>query len=614
MLKICQTCGCIFRMQVTSHNTQTSSTVTIQDSLDALRIIRAATSQKRFEDERAVSALHIARVIGLKFAVRSRMMFPSSSAENYSVADTSEGIYGIRWKDLTHAYGSAEDVPDLIRALSTDDGHEQAVDDFYSMLCHQGTVYNATAAVIPFLIELLHTCRDKERRYSFLRMLSDCANGASYLAVHGELDHSHEQKSKQFNAQLNEELRAVGATRTAVWQGFHVYISMVSDSCESVRIIAPYTLTSLCVVEPFPEQLLSIEPCKMVIDALTRQLVEEPNQVVRASLIFALNALARHQPSLESLIDKYITDPASGKRERLAAALCTALNHRMTTLAMDVLVTAVKNDETDCLFPDIFPWIDESGWTACILDQLAANAKDDQIEEILPVLLAELDGNKYECSAETRALKVVFGKSKITSSTERSDLTAPQFKVLERMYNNYSLWQLALLHDLDEFGLSRNRDDLGRLLDIQNAEPGADEIRRILQTYAFRTDGVVTGLVLSKVGSRTFFPYLKEFPQLNHLRAGQIKLTDDDLLHIVNCPMIKELHLECTDITDKGASLLSTLRHLEVLNISNTKITGAGLKHLYGLKKLWRVYTMNMEITQRQLDQFRKALPKCELM
>lgn len=57
------------------------------------------------------------------------------------------------WKELKHAYGSAEDIPQIISAL-TPDPKSSAWDDLWSRVCHQGTTYSASSAVLPFLLNI----------------------------------------------------------------------------------------------------------------------------------------------------------------------------------------------------------------------------------------------------------------------------------------------------------------------------------------------------------------------------------------------------------------------------------------------------------------------------
>jgi hypothetical protein len=71
-----------------------------------------------------------------------------------------------RWKELRHAYGSAEDVPALLQALAAEatpqfsDHPAEARnnptpwDEVYSSLCHQTSAYSATYAAFPHIVEI----------------------------------------------------------------------------------------------------------------------------------------------------------------------------------------------------------------------------------------------------------------------------------------------------------------------------------------------------------------------------------------------------------------------------------------------------------------------------
>ena len=68
-----------------------------------------------------------------------------------------------RWKDLRHAYGSAENIPQLLQSLTENPNskYETYTDEPYytlwSALCHQGDVYTASYAAFPHLIEICHS-------------------------------------------------------------------------------------------------------------------------------------------------------------------------------------------------------------------------------------------------------------------------------------------------------------------------------------------------------------------------------------------------------------------------------------------------------------------------
>jgi hypothetical protein len=71
-----------------------------------------------------------------------------------------------RWKELRHAYGSAEHVPALLRALAAEATPHYSGDpaqarenptpweEVYSSLCHQGSIYSATYAAFPHIVAM----------------------------------------------------------------------------------------------------------------------------------------------------------------------------------------------------------------------------------------------------------------------------------------------------------------------------------------------------------------------------------------------------------------------------------------------------------------------------
>ncbi|WP_204061528.1 hypothetical protein [Microbispora corallina] len=67
------------------------------------------------------------------------------------------GLDDIPWADLGHAHGSAEDIPELLRALSDPFGDWDSTLDvlFGDDLLHQGSCYSATAPALPFLSRMI---------------------------------------------------------------------------------------------------------------------------------------------------------------------------------------------------------------------------------------------------------------------------------------------------------------------------------------------------------------------------------------------------------------------------------------------------------------------------
>jgi hypothetical protein len=82
------------------------------------------------------------------------------------VSDLFSGLdfEAVDWGGLTHAYGSAQDVPARLKALVAPDAdvRSAALGQLFSSICHQGTVCPASAPAIPFLARAL-VCAPGER-------------------------------------------------------------------------------------------------------------------------------------------------------------------------------------------------------------------------------------------------------------------------------------------------------------------------------------------------------------------------------------------------------------------------------------------------------------------
>jgi hypothetical protein len=70
-----------------------------------------------------------------------------------------------RWSELTHAYGPASDVPELIgqlESLPPEDGQEsEPYFSLWSALCHQGDVYTGSYAAVPHIVRIIGTSPER---------------------------------------------------------------------------------------------------------------------------------------------------------------------------------------------------------------------------------------------------------------------------------------------------------------------------------------------------------------------------------------------------------------------------------------------------------------------
>ena len=66
------------------------------------------------------------------------------------------GLDGKEWSELSHAYGSARDIPGLLAQLADypkkTDYQSEPYFTLWSSLCHQGDVYTASYAAVPHIL------------------------------------------------------------------------------------------------------------------------------------------------------------------------------------------------------------------------------------------------------------------------------------------------------------------------------------------------------------------------------------------------------------------------------------------------------------------------------
>lgn len=191
------------------------------------------------------------------------------------------GLDEVSWADLSHAYGSADDVPVLLRrAGSGGDEARAAIGDLYGKVFHQGTVYPATVAAVPFLVELAGSA-------------PDCRDEVTWML--GMLADPHHAYGDDFDA-----VRAAVAAHVSDFAG------LLADADAQVRAAAAYALAQ-CAASAAP--------------LWDRWAAEEEPQA-RASLVLALGML----------------DPA-----RSAQVLAEAMLHAPPAVRVAAAVALIRN-------------------------------------------------------------------------------------------------------------------------------------------------------------------------------------------------------------------------------------------------------------------------------
>jgi hypothetical protein len=177
------------------------------------------------------------------------------------------GLDDIDWHAMQHAYGPADEVPDLLRGLISDDPavRESALDGMYGAVHHQGDVYECTIASIPFLLEAA-AHRGLPGRGAIVELLASIAGEDGEDEVLDDADESAEDTYRRANV--------------AVAAAYPVFVDLLDDPDPLVRRAAPLALRA------------GRAQAAVVATALRERLPAETDAEARAALVKALGALA----------------------------------------------------------------------------------------------------------------------------------------------------------------------------------------------------------------------------------------------------------------------------------------------------------------------------------
>ncbi len=103
--------------------------------------------------------------------------------------------------------------------------------------------------------------------------------------------------------------------------------------------------------------------------------------------------------------------------------------------------------------------------------------------------------------------------------------------------------------------------------------------------------------------------------RLRDVNLSRRPIQDQDLrfLAALNDPPLLRLHLAGTRITDDGLALISKSKSLYELDISDTRVSSAGLRHIVVLSNMCRLHLSGTQVCDEDMDQIRKLTKLIEL-
>jgi HEAT repeat protein len=263
------------------------------------------------------------------------------------------GLDSVPWAELEVAGVSDELIPDLLRTMATAD-EQTAIDAFHDLqweILHQGSVYSATAPVVPFLAELLTSVGPTLR--------------AAIVHILGDLAHAYE-----IDPEEPERVEARAAVTAAVDR----LLPLLAHDDPWTRYVAAYALSGC------PDRAEDVQ------EGLRRRWEVETDPRVRAGVVMA----AAELNSRTTLISEGLA-VSQAPVVRAAAVLAAVRTGRRWPGAK--AVAAVRAAWRD---GDPFA-VDEDGrwgppdWYPEAMDDLVGNLKPTDQAPILTALLGSED-------------------------------------------------------------------------------------------------------------------------------------------------------------------------------------------------------------------------------
>lgn len=144
----------------------------------------------------------------------------------------------VDWKGLHHCRGYAENIPELLQSFANGEPH--AKDELWDCLWHQGSIYPATLAAIPYIIGMieigiLDAC--------LFQMLALTADGQGYFGDADDIPSHFVPNSSRFVLSPDEEILYIPQAYSAVQLGLPIYREFLNHPSVNLRRTNVYLLS-----------------------------------------------------------------------------------------------------------------------------------------------------------------------------------------------------------------------------------------------------------------------------------------------------------------------------------------------------------------------------------
>lgn len=353
-----------------------------------------------------------------------------------------EALNAIDWSHVSGCYGWSEEIPSAIRGLVSEDPTERgtALGTLWMSLEHQGSVYEASALAVPFLLAILADPQTQGKR-QLIHFLAHLGCRGLYLG-HWYIDLSTRlafQYQEEGHGPISQEVidrhrKWEEETHQGFRKGLDTLLPLLSDPDPAIREEIAFLLAA------FPEDRSRLLP------SLMAQFQAETREPVQCSLLLCLGYLSTPTSDAAQMLTYYLEH---GETELLqftaARALCTLLKEQASEKVVRVLFEAFTHPHAlQASYEQLSPlW--GSGWihtrALYYLDLLTSSPHQSVIMERLVELFPTLDDLVHFDCADL-LVRVAFYEKNFcfTPHILFDDLDPMQQTVLQTLVAKETIW------------------------------------------------------------------------------------------------------------------------------------------------------------------------------
>jgi HEAT repeat protein len=372
------------------------------------------------------------------------------------VRDPLHGLDEVPWAELSHAYGSAEDVPDWLRDLRSADADDRldARRRLYAAIDHQGTRYAASAPAVPFLYALAADPAT-EQRPEIVRLLGFLAIGYEEMWLPAGVDIATWRRDVADAPADDAEYAGYEmATYDAVRATVPGLCALLADPDPRLRAVTAWTLAW------FPEESALVVPRLLELVETERVPGVGANALVAAGLLGDAALADRLRPYL-----------AEGEPVLRWAAATALARLGVTDVAVVAELARRGASEPSQEAPRVafYDGGDIRAYSARSLAALDGSFTDEAVAAVLDGL-ADVSG-PYAFTPTATALRLTFGPEPPSTRPSFAELTEAQrrcVRILAEIGERTWLWN-DFTEILRGWHLPDRRDDCRRYAGLPDA-------------------------------------------------------------------------------------------------------------------------------------------------